>query len=474
MSKKLTLKCLPILITALLISCPCIANAEDSQPTTQTAVQSNGPVIHNYIDGGSVNVVNADACVLMDADSGTILYEKNPDKRLYPASITKILTTYIACITSKPDELVTYSDRAINGIGWDSSRYGMQVGETSTMDAALHTIMMFSANEVCMGVAEHIDGSVEKFMERVNKQLADWGCTGTHFTNPHGYHDDNHYTTARDMATITYHAVQNQQFNDIWGCVRYNMPATNKEPAKIITTKVMNLRPDSRYYYQYAKGAKTGFHDQALNTLVTYGVKDNMRLIAVVMKDGGRDKAYEDCQKLIDYGFLHFSDITLYNGDYTSSMQVSQMIGDEEFKAGDVTLTAPESITKHMPEFVDSSAAEISAELPEKLTAPITEGDKIGKLNISYNGNIVGSVDILAGNTVLTRPESELKLEKYKRIFTNEKNRPLIIIGSCIIGFGILLIFVSAVIASERRRKRKKRRMRNRYSNYDSKRRRKR
>ena len=423
--------------------------------------------IVNYVDGGSVNIVQAEACVLMDAKTGLILYEKNPDERLYPASITKIMTTYLACVNSKSDELVTHSENAIHGVPWDSSLYGMQVGETCTMDAALHAIMMFSANEVCMAVAEHIDGNVQTFMNRVNNQLKQWGCTGTQFTNPHGYHDDNHYTTARDMATITYHAVQNEYFNKIWGCVYYDMPATNKSPAVTVSTHVMNLRKDSMYYDPNAKGAKTGFHDMAWNTLVTYGEKDGNRLIAVIMKDGGVDRAYNDSKKLLDYGFLHYKKTNVYDGKYAAQLDVTQSYDNKDFTIGTLNVSAPNSVDVNLPEFVKGENISVNADIPATIKAPVSVGDKIGKLDITCNGALVATADITAANEVKELSTSEIRIEKYKQAIKEIKFKPLIAVFVILLLLVLAIKVIRVVHRSKKRRKNKRKKKISRYSSYD-------
>ena len=310
-----------------------------AEPTSEQSVEAttDSQVINNYTEPGKTLDLKDEGAIVIDAETGLVIYEKNPDERLYPASITKIMTTLLACEYGKYDEVVIHSDNAINGIGYGSSTMGMQVGEQISLESALYGIMMYSANETSMAVAEHISGSVDKFVEMMNNRAKELGCTGTHFANPHGFHDPNHYTTPRDMSLITKEAVKNEDFTKFWGTVDYTLPKTNLvDYERHLHTKVKMLDKNSDYYYQYAIGAKTGFHDDAMNTLVACAVKDGKKVIAVAMKDPGYVAAYADVQLLCEYAFTQFENKQLYDGaEYTDTVSLYQKYNKVDYVKGD-------------------------------------------------------------------------------------------------------------------------------------------
>lgn len=382
--------------------------AETTSVEQSTEATTEAPsIIVNNADGSTIPVT-ARACMLLDASTGTVIYSKNADEKLYPASITKILTTYLACENGNMSDTITFSHNAIFNIGPGSSHIGMKEGEQINFKDALYGIMLASANEVCMAVAEHIDGSVDKFVERMNKQVADWGLKDTHFANPHGFHDENHYTTAHDMAFIAYHAVQNEQFSQIWGTATYKIPATNLSEERPLSNKDKMIRPTSNYYYQYIKGGKTGFHDDAKNTLVSYAEKDGIKLISVVMKDDGYEAAYTDSKNLLDYGFNQFSDVEIYKGDYTSTADIYQSYKGLDYNIGKIKVSAPTTATAKLPKFLTADKMTVEPVIDKAVYAPIDEGKEIGSLNVIYDGNTIASVPLQTAQSY--KPESTLKL----------------------------------------------------------------
>lgn len=247
--------------------------------------------------------IYAESGILVDLDTQEILYSKNIDKQLYPASITKIMTTLVAIESSSPEEPVTFSQYALDSIEWDSSNIGCRLNETLTMEQCWYAMMLNSANEVCCGVAEHISGSIEAFVEKMNQKAAELGCTNTHFSNPNGLPDETHYTTAHDMALIANAAYQNETFRQIFSTRQYEIPPT---PQYTETRYLYNhhkmMQPDTEYYYEGCLGGKTGYTETALNTLVTIASRNGKNLLCVTMRTQGR-QVYTDTASLFDYGF---------------------------------------------------------------------------------------------------------------------------------------------------------------------------
>lgn len=283
------------------------AATEVVEETTLSAIQTAedaGCIIEDA--SGSDLSLEAGAAVLMEAETGKILYSKNPTEQMYPASITKVLTTLIALEKGNLQDTLTFSAETLNAVEQGSSRVGVEAGETCTLEDALHCVMLASGNDTAAGVAEHIAGSVNAFVDMMNEKAAELGCTNTHFTNPHGLPDDNHYTTAQDMALIVQAAAKNPHFADIAGDLNYKMPATNKCEERDIWQHHKMLYPSGEYYYESVLWGKTGYTSVALNTLVTTAKKDNMTLIAVVLKCPGAAYTYTNSATLFDYGFEHY------------------------------------------------------------------------------------------------------------------------------------------------------------------------
>ena len=266
------------------------------------AVESNE--VENWPEGP---IVSAESAILMDAGTGAILYSKNIHEKEYPASTTKILTTLIATEQSSMDEIVTFSDSAVFGIPRDSNNIAMNVGDTLTMEECLNAILIRSANEVSLAVAEHISGSSEAFAEMMNKRAKELGCVDSSFVNPNGRPNENHYTSANDLAMIGRAFFANEML-----CKMTLTPMfiIQKSSGEYRDANQMKLLPGKEYAYPYLVGCKTGYTDDARSTLVSCAEKDGLKLICVVMRDEN-PQYYEDTVALFDYGFANFSKVNI-------------------------------------------------------------------------------------------------------------------------------------------------------------------
>ncbi len=286
------------LVTAVSPAAVCATEGTEPPAAYYEAVQTD--TLANWPQGPAIY---AESGILVDLDTQEILYSKNIDKQLYPASITKVMTTLVAIESSSPEEPVTFSQHALDSIEWDSSNIGCRLNETLTMEQCWYAMMLNSANEVCCGVAEHISGSIEAFVEKMNQKAAELGCTNTHFSNPNGLPDETHYTTAHDMALIANAAYQNETFRQVFSTRQYEIPPT---PQYTETRYLYNhhkmMQPDTEYYYEGCLGGKTGYTETALNTLVTIASRNGKNLLCVTMRTQGR-QVYTDTASLFDYGF---------------------------------------------------------------------------------------------------------------------------------------------------------------------------
>ncbi len=263
--------------------------------------------------------IYSEAAIVMDATTGQILYEKNAYNTLYPASITKILTTLVAIENGNMEDVITMSEEAVYGIDWDSTHIGLQVGEQITVKDALYATMLNSANEAAWGLAEHIGGDLKTFCDMMNQRAKEIGCTSTNFVNANGLHNDNHYTSAYDMALITREALKNPTFVEITSTKYYEIEPTTYTPeTRYLVQGNKMLFPDSEYYYEGCYGGKTGYTNMAQGTLVTWVQKDGMTLICVTLKSSLTAYKYMDSIALYDYCFNKYQKVQpLYNFQFT-------------------------------------------------------------------------------------------------------------------------------------------------------------
>ena len=258
------------------------------------------------------------ACILMEASSGKILYEKNSNQVRYPASTTKIMTAILVLENCELTDIATVSRNAIHSIPPDYVMCNIKEGEELTIEQLLNVLLIPSANDAAVVLAEHVAGSVSKFSDLMNEKAKEIGCKNTHFVNPNGIHNKNHVSTAYDLALIGQYAMKNNTFRKIVKKTQYTLPATNKYSKTDRTFKTTNdllikntSTAKSNYYYPNATGVKTGYTGEAGNCLVAAAKKDNMEVISVVLgadftKEGLSEK-FLDSIALLDYAFDHYA-----------------------------------------------------------------------------------------------------------------------------------------------------------------------
>ncbi len=385
--------------------------------------QSNN--IKNWPQGAAVN---AEAAIVMDADTGAILYAKNIDQKEYPASITKIMTTLLALEKGNLKDTVKFSEYAVYSIEYNSSHLGMTEGEELTLEQCLYGIMLASANEVSNAVAEHIGGDVETFVKMMNERAKQLGCTGTHFVNPHGLHDDNHYVTARDMALISRKAFNNKMFRKIIKTVEYHFPETNLVDEKRYFINHHKMISEEGMIYEDVIGGKTGFTDQAQNTLVTMAKRGNQRLITVVLKAPGLYVSYDDTKILLDYGFDSFDNVELSTANAADIQIVGiedktelQNIRQADFQSGPISIEETVKVT--VPQGVDESAIVKTMDFGKNTLSYSYEGQLLGSVPFSYSGewtepeSETQAVATVAETDAETEEQGESVLENVKGFF---------------------------------------------------------
>lgn len=390
--------------------------------------------------------VNAKAAVLIDASTGLVLYKKNAHKEEYPASITKIMTTLLALENCSLNETVTFSHNAVFNLEVGSSHIGIDEGEKLTVEQCLYAIMLASANEVSTGIAEHISGSVDEFAKLMNSRASELGCKNTHFFNANGLHNDEHYTSAYDMALIARAAIQNPVFRKITATTRYTIPPTNKHKNENIFTNHHKMLNDPTFEYEYCIGGKTGYTSKAGNTLVTFAKKGDVTLVCVVMRANGPTSPkneYTDTTSLFEWGFENFSQYSIDAEDVTSSRSTSSLFTRYSplFDPAAAPLKLGDNATVFLPKSADFEDAQREVSFFSGIS--LVEGDNIiGSVTYTYGGKTVGSTDIIFTKSNLTNlvAAEEPKEVSSKTVRAGEKwnLKPLII------GIIFLLISIAA------------------------------
>lgn len=280
------------------------ASFKEERITEHQALPIQSNEIQNWPEGP---VVSAESAILMEINTGTILYEKNIHEHQYPASTTKILTALIASEQCSMDEIVTFSHDAVFGIPVGSNHVAMDEGDTLSMELCLDAILIRSANEVSYAVAEHIGGSWSGFADMMNQRAKELGCVDSNFVNPNGLPDENHYTSAYDLAMIGRAFFANEMLCKITTTPKLVLP---KEEDTLIDWNKMELLEGHEYAYEYLVGCKTGYTDAARSTLVSCAEKDGLKLICVVLNDESPYQ-YEDTIALFNYGFGNFEEVNI-------------------------------------------------------------------------------------------------------------------------------------------------------------------
>ena len=261
--------------------------------------------------------------VLMDADTGVVLYEKNMHDTMYPASITKIMTAMLAVQHLEPEQVLTVSQTAVNAVPRTSSHISLQAGERLTVEDALYAIGMESANDAANVLAEAVSGSLEAFAEEMTRQAQALGAMNTHFANANGLPDSQHFTTAYDMALITAAALKQERLATYFSTVNYTFPATNLSPARSFSNKD-RLLPGGQYYYEGVLMAKTGWTSSAQGTFAAVVKQGDTTLVAVALKSPLLEDKYKDTHKLMDYGFTHYSAVKVSGEQVAAQLSLGE------------------------------------------------------------------------------------------------------------------------------------------------------
>lgn len=399
-----------------------------SEPIPQPTLSPDAPEYDpEHPEDLSEDQLYALSAILITQDTGEVIFEKDPDTIRYPASMTKILTVLLGIMNvDDVEQKVIVSETAVN-VPSDSSTMYLKAGEEIRFIDVLYGTMLLSANDGANVIAETVSGDIPHFIELMNTTAQVFGCTNTHFVNAHGYHDDNHYSTARDMALISQRAMSNELFRDIAHTVTYTIPRSNKQRARTITTKSEYMLAGSeespnKYYYEYASGIKTGSHSHSGYCFAGSATKDGVDLISVVMFTGKRAR-WADTIKLMNYGFSQYMRATpadLYNMHPITVETSNYSTSDTEH--GTLKLICTPLSSGEEPEIIATKAeVERMAENLEEYAAfqyirdfeaPVTAGEEMGTMTFYPEKGSPAVYKLTASRSVAQRENVPKTLEQ--------------------------------------------------------------
>ena len=337
--------------------------------------------------------INAESALLIDNKTNKVLYSKDMNRKMFPASTTKILTAILVLENHSLDEKVTASYNAVMTIPSGYSTASIQIDEVLTVEQLLELLLVHSANDAANVLAEYTGGSIDSFVAMMNTKINELGLSDTHFTNPYGLQDNNHYTTAHDLAIIMQYCLKNDDFRKIAGQASCAIPSTNKsEPRKYSSTNELLIAGNSNYYPNLIAG-KTGYTSEAGECLVSAAYNDNLELVGVILNSNSR---FKDTRSLYNYGYTNFSIKNIVNEkDIITNVEVKNATKDTK----NLNLLVSEDIPVLANNSDDLSKIEPQITLNSDIKAPIEDGQVLGKVSYSVNG-ITYSTDLIAANNV--------------------------------------------------------------------------
>ena len=413
------------------------------------------------LTGGNLS---AHAAVLMDGVSGRVLFRKNAGERMYPASTTKIMTLMLALESGIPMDTPVIIPQQAAQIPRDSTLVPVFPGDQMTFGDLLYGFMLTSGNDGANAVAVLVGGSVEAFVQRMNNRAAELGCTNTHFVNPHGYHDVNHYTTAEDLAIITQAALEYEQFRQIVSCQSYTLTIVRNgetlNPRRANTNLLLNK--ESNYFYENCIGVKTGTHSMAGNCFVGATERDGVRLISVVLNCPEPNQKWVDSIRLFNYGYTRFTACTMEDmfaraRDRIATIKISNAAEDDpqggalqlniaQLSNRDYIRMIPVDSETAMDEAVADFVSRSMITITHNMVAPVSQGEIMGQFRyVSTSGEEVTAL-LVADRSIEAQPEKTNLLDFFP--FIRYLKDPLVLSLIVVVIALILLLIIASVARS--------------------------
>ena len=409
--------------------------------------------------------IQATAAILVDPDSEMILYEKNAREKRYPASTTKVMTALVVLENIKDlEQTVEVLEEDFENLEPGASSSGFKAGEFVRVIDLLYGLMLPSGNEAANILARYVGTSVETFVNMMNSRAKSLGCTGTHFVNPNGLHNEDHYSTAYDLYLIAREAMKNETFADIVSTAQKTLPATNlQEARKIFSTNMLIFNRSYDCYYVYAQGIKTGHTSAAGYCLVSAAERKGGQLMSVLLGcERGEKKYYSsfyETRRLFEWGYENFT----YKSLLEEHAQVQSVPVRLSTQSDEIVAIARKEIAATVPVDVNPEDMERIISVPEIVDAPIKAGDKLGTIQLQYNGVTYGETDLVALNDV-TMSEVLYYADKLENFFRS----PFFRVGLLVLVV-LLILYIFAYITRMRnlRARRTRRTQQRRLEQYD-------
>ncbi len=415
--------------------------AMSSSATSASSSASSAEAIDNPLEAPATNTPVA---FLYDVDNSAVLLDKDSTARSYPASTTKVMTALLVLERANLDDVVTVQASDFSMLGEESMMSGIKDGEQLTVKNLLACMLLPSGNDAAYVLARYVGGTWQDFVVLMNQKAAELGCSDTHFANPCGLHDDDHYTCARDLALIFRAALDYPVFNEIAGSATWSLPATNQNSARTLESTDYLIQASSDAYADgIVTAGKTGYTTEAGKCLVVAAEKDGRHLVAVTF-GGSNDAAYGEptsnfygMRDLLNWGFDAWgvSDV-VSAGDELGSIAVR--LSEDGTSLG---VVSGATLTAFTPTGLSLSDLDIELSVPASVTAPVTQGDVLGEATVSYDGRELGVVQVLAAKSM------SWSIKLFVEDWLSEPTNLLIAVGVV-----VLLVVVLGLIANARRR----------------------
>ena len=445
--------------TAFAVNDLSAADSIEDKQSEETSEKEENPVRKN---GGKPLLGEGETGILVDSASGRVLFEKNSNERMYPASTTKIMTALLAIEAVERGELsmdtqIEITPEMLENLDIDGTSIALVEGEILTLENLLRGLMIASGNDAASAIATYVGKSVASFVEMMNARAAELGAENTHFVNPHGLHDDDHYTTAADMAKIACAAMKHFEFRNIVDIAHVKIPPTNKTENERYYINTNGLLSTMRYtdlFYKGSIGIKTGYTSKAGNCLVSAATRSGVELIGVIFGAKSSTDSHRDNAEMLDWGFENnISIVALKKNAMPCEIKVKQGRGTDT-----LTLAVTDAVNVTVPNDTKLESLEIRPDIPDKIYAPISQGDKIGTVSVLLDGEVLGTGELVATQDV-ERTIFWPALALGEWLWSHTAVR-IICYAAIAFALGFVLLFIIGFYQNIKRAKRRRRRRR--------------
>ena len=440
--RKIFLQFALVFILSVSLSAGVLADEETSSEETSSDEASSEETSSESLVWPEASEIYSGSALVIDTVTGATLFSQDADEKIYPASTTKLLTAILALENCSLDETVTFSETAVD-LESGASSIDAVAGEEMSLEDVLYGLLLPSGNDCANAIAEHVAGSIDAFAEMMNEKAEELGCASSHFTNPSGLHDSDHYTTASDMFLIAKEAFSNSTIKEIISCASYTVDATNMSDERTFSNSNSLIQTDSSYYNSTVVGGKTGYTSSAGRALVILSESNNMNLICLFFNCPYYYGVFSDANTLLDYVYNNFSIVNISEAEerFSSSFADAKIVLDSTS-----SIIIPNSISLSDLDSTLTFATDMDAEEFEeaKLSAGVTTQDGrhlYAQIDYYFDGNYLGNIFVIVDDTLEISAASVSNVTYIDMIYAI----PALILG--------LIILISAILIGLSRRK---------------------